>query len=207
MRRNALGEPTFEAMGEMKGRYAPENETWSGGSESASRRTRGGSTDIGSASERRQVTVPIASGAGAPTQEAHGFAGGPSAATQRMKIRGRPIIQRRRGHDCAAPFRPRSAEHHAEYVGVRRIRRTRVAASRIEIEIQIASMEARVACEERVLGIRRAGVSPQRGAGDTVCTACLREGSGAGGAPDICVRHHTDCPAQLCRRCWGLDHD
>jgi hypothetical protein len=70
MRRNTLGELKFEAMGEMKGRYALENEMQRRDSESASRRTRGGrsgSTCIGSAIEGRKTTVPIATGAGAPT--------------------------------------------------------------------------------------------------------------------------------------------
>ncbi|KAJ7896480.1 hypothetical protein B0H13DRAFT_1885189 [Mycena leptocephala] len=56
------------------------------------------------ARERRQATVPIATGAGAPTQ--------------RMEIQGKLIIQLRRGHDGAASSRPQMR-------GVRRIRGTR----------------------------------------------------------------------------------
>jgi hypothetical protein len=41
MRRNTLGELTCEAMGEMKGRYAPENGMRSGDSESEEAHARG----------------------------------------------------------------------------------------------------------------------------------------------------------------------
>jgi hypothetical protein len=58
-----------------------------------------------------------------------------------------------------------------------------------------------------VRGARIGNKASGRYAAQEIRTARSREGNGAGGAPDICVRYHTDCPARLCRRRRGLDHD